>query len=571
MGLNDGALDLRARIFRATIRGLLGQAGAGPSVARAAAPRPYSQPSVPIPSAPSSKRIPEERNSEESVLARPSAGAKALICPTCRGRFDDTPPAPTQCPKDGVALVRVRDLADATGDPMLGRTLDGRFTILAKLGAGSMGTVYRARQHAMGRDVAVKILRSDKALDDSAKGRFLREARANSLLASAHTVTVFDFGQAASGELYLAMELLEGESVGARLTRVGRLSITDGVDACRQALRSIAEAHAKGIVHRDLKPDNLFFARIAGGGKGSEEILKVLDFGIAKLVGESNEVMNAVETQAGTVFGTPRYMSPEQAQGKPLDARSDLYSLGVILYHVLTGRPPFVDDDAVVVMARHIKTVPTPMSEACPEAGVPPEIEALVQRLLAKEPAMRPRSAEALAAELSHLVETGIANTSGVRFSVARSMPPPMMLDGQGAVAPSAQTLALAGVPQRRTRGGLVALGSGLLVLAVVGLAVALSRPTAVVTAQGQPSPSTIPVPIPETVPASTTAPPTTPSIPTISADELPKASPLAPDPAKPGWRRPPPRGKNPSTTAVSNGQVPPTAPTSSTGYGYLE
>ena len=170
----------------------------------------YLQKSVPAPPSPSSKRIPEARPSEETVAPRPVGGAKALVCPKCRGRFEDTPPAPTHCPKDGVALVRVRDLADSTVDPMLGRTLDGRFTILAKLGAGSMGTVYRARQHAMGRDVAVKILRSDKALDDSAKGRFLREARANSLLASAHTVTVFDFGQAASGELYLAMELLEG-------------------------------------------------------------------------------------------------------------------------------------------------------------------------------------------------------------------------------------------------------------------------------------------------------------------------------------------------------------------------
>jgi serine/threonine-protein kinase len=452
---------------------------------------------------------------------------------------------------------------------MLGRTLDGRFTILAKLGAGSMGTVYRARQHAMGRDVAVKILRGDRALDDSAKGRFLREARANSLLVSPHTVTVFDFGQAASGELFLAMELLEGESLGQRLTRVGRLSIADSLETCRQALRSLAEAHAKGVVHRDLKPDNLFFAKVASVGKG-EEVVKVLDFGIAKLMGDANEVMNAVETQAGTVFGTPRYMSPEQAQGKPLDVRSDLYSLGVILYHVLTGRPPFTDDDAVVVMARHIKTVPVPMSEACPEARIPPELENLVQRLLAKEPAMRPRSAEALAGELAHLVESGVANTSGVRFSLARSIPPPPLAVDSS--PPSSETMALAGmsgVPRSRLKWPLISAGAALclvLVAAVAFLAPGAPSPAPPSLAASPPVAAAPPVDIPAPPPSEAV-----PNIPTVSADQLPRApvQTSAPTthgtpPRRPG--RPPGRGNGATTT-------PPTTPgpAPSTGYGYLE
>jgi serine/threonine-protein kinase len=306
---------------------------------------------------------------------------------------------------------------------MLGRVIAGRFTVLGRLGAGAMGTVYRAKQARIGREVAIKILRSDRALDEASRARFLREARANSLLTSPNTVTVFDFGADDRGDFYLAMELLEGESLGQRIRRKGRIDAVAAVDTARQALRSLAEAHAKGIVHRDLKPDNLFYARSRTQAK-TEEIVKVLDFGVAKMIHADAELaMNAVETQAGTVFGTPRYMSPEQAQGRVLDTRSDLYSLGVILYQMLTGRPPFTDDDAVVVMARHIKTAPRPMSEVAPEAGVPPELEAVVMKALSKDPEQRPENAEAMAAELAHAIDLAgpAASTisSGVRISVA--------------------------------------------------------------------------------------------------------------------------------------------------------
>lgn len=359
----------------------------------------------------------------------PSSRSTERACPRC-GKPQSAFPGLAvsgnelpRCPEHSLPFVDLRD----GSDPLLGTTIAGRFTILGRLGRGSMGAVYRARQEAMGRDVALKLVRQDRAHDPETKGRFEREARAISALVSPHTVTAFDFGEAEDGSWFLAMEMLEGETVGDRLRRVGRLDWFDALRFTRDALQSLAEAHSKGIIHRDLKPDNLFLSRVLGSSPSGlgQESCKVLDFGIAKWSRAEDETkIDQLETQAGTVFGTPRYMSPEQAQGTPLDARSDLYSLGVLLYQMLSGRAPFVDDDAVVVMARHIKDPPPRFDTMKPEVKVPESIEALLWRVLAKAPAERPASAEAMIAELDAAEISVRALESGPRLTLATAEKP---------------------------------------------------------------------------------------------------------------------------------------------------
>src|SRR5688500_749715 len=241
------------------------------------------------------------------------------ICPKCRAPYPLK--GRSTCEKDGPRLVDTEEFARSQSDPLIGRTIGGRFRVIERIGTGGMGTVYRAAQSGLDRHVALKVLKRELVSDRDTVARFHREAKAMSMLMHPNSVRVFDFGEDAEGYLFLAMELLEGELLTAWVEREGAAPVDEAVVAAQEVLRSLAEAHSKGIIHRDLKPDNIFLARVDGHAR---PVVKVLDFGIAKVFRDDQKI-DALETQAGTVFGTPRYMSPEQAQGKTLDHRSDLY------------------------------------------------------------------------------------------------------------------------------------------------------------------------------------------------------------------------------------------------------
>jgi serine/threonine-protein kinase len=267
----------------------------------------------------------------------------------------------------------------------------GRYRLKARIGHGGSSEVWLAWDDALRRDVALKILDRSVSSDSTAIARFEREAMAASGLQSPHTIRVFDFGASDDGVWFMAMEHLEGVDLATLVDEMGPLPAPRAVRFTRQACFALSEAHDAGVVHRDIKPDNLFVCRM-----GDEaDYLKVLDFGIAKIEGAEED---ATVTRAGWVHGTPAYMSPEVCNGERADARSDVYSLGAVLYYLLTGTPPFTAPTAAAVMVAHVSEQPDRPGLRAP---VPPDVERVVLRALEKEPEARFQSAREMEAALA--------------------------------------------------------------------------------------------------------------------------------------------------------------------------
>jgi len=333
------------------------------------------------------------------------------------GRFAVDPgarkwPDGAQLKNEGDGQGVTSSAGDGGVDPRIGTIAAGKYKVLRLLGRGGMGAVYEAQNVAIGKRVALKFVVVDRRADASVLARFHREARAVSAVESAHIVQVFDTGETESGEPFLVMELLHGEDLGTRLTR-GRMDVADALDLTVQALRGLRRAHAAGIVHRDLKPQNVFLSQ----GDDDRTHVKIVDFGLSKFLDEGGLGQSSI-TQAGTMLGTPLYMSPEQIEAAPdVDHRTDLWSMGAILYEAIAGAPPFTESSYARLVISICQRDPRPLSDLAP--GVPPALTRVIARALDRDRALRFESADAfLAAILETLPASDRARASSPSLSV---------------------------------------------------------------------------------------------------------------------------------------------------------
>lgn len=348
-----------------------------------------------------------------------------LHCPTCGQEYSGDL---KYCPRDRSPLqADSTNASPAPVDPLIGLTLDEKYLLEEKLGVGGMGTVYRARHLLIDRVVAVKVLNQRFVEDEAAKARFRREAKAAGRLRHINAVSVTDFGQTSDGYVYLVMELLEGKTLQSLLARNGPLDLAHAVSIVLQVSSAVAAAHEAGIIHRDLKPANIFIVQRSD----VPTVVKVLDFGIAKLAADSLDDEDKMTlTQVGAMIGTPRYMSPEQCNGDPLTPAADVYSLGVILYEMLTGAVPFSGLSPLAIAMRHSTEAPRRPTEFV--SSIPESLEQVVLHALEKKPEDRPPNAEAFRQEL---LET--AERLGLEHAAASTAPSMEALRNAGTESPS--------------------------------------------------------------------------------------------------------------------------------------
>ncbi|HSR98646.1 MAG TPA: serine/threonine-protein kinase, partial [Kofleriaceae bacterium] len=370
----------------------------------------------------------------------------------------------------------------------------GGYRLLRQIGEGGMGVVWMASHGVLGRRAAIKILRAEFSTQHDTVTRFFNEACAAAAISDPGIIQIFDVGRH-NGSAFIVMELLDGETLDARIKRIGALPVVPALRLCRQIASAIGAAHERGIIHRDLKPENIFVVRdpeVTGG-----ERTKVLDFGIAKLAGN---IGRQHRTNTAVVMGTPRYMSPEQCRGggTPVDQRSDIYSLGCVLYTLVVGHPPFDTMATGVLIMQHMSDPPPRPSSSAP--NVPAELDELLLRCLAKEPAHRPGTGTELAVAIDALLA----------LPAVINAPPPAHV--APSIAPSATTLdqlvtyvtpasLLAAVRGRRRRLRRIALVMGAVAAAAIAVTLLRSGPEPSAASAAPPAPPAPPITAPRPAP----------------------------------------------------------------------
>lgn len=452
--------------------------------------------------------------------------------------------------------------SQSSGDPLVGTTVAGRYKVIKLLGEGGMGQVYLAEHSAIEKRIALKVLRAEYAHKGEIVTRFQQEAISASRIKHPNVLDVFDFGQLENGCFYLAMEYLEGNDLADELQRSRVLTAPRALPIAMQICRALSAAHAKGVVHRDMKPENVFLQRTADG----EEIVKIVDFGIAQLKPSNEEAAAASThrrlTRTGMIFGTPEYMAPEQASGKHADLRCDVYAVGIILFELFTGAVPFTGDTFLGVLTKHLNEVAPTMRAVYPDVQVSPELEAVVERALAKDPAHRYQNMNELAAALAATPEGQYAGLRGPYSALGPDARGSALLGGgqnltapqfasspstvrDGAVSPvapavrgkTAATLAReatgVGAPAETQTGGEAATRpptkgrrSAALVLGALGVLL-VGGGAAAYVARGIDAPAPLP-----SVETKTVAPPVAPEPPPSAPASEPPPAPSAPAPA---------------------------------------
>lgn len=422
----------------------------------------------------------------------------------------------------------------------------GRYKVLRRLGEGGMGVVYEAIDERLEKRVAVKVLRDDFAKRQDVVARFTQEAKSAARIKHENVLDVTDYGQTDDGSFFIAMELLTGTDLADVLQADGVVAQDRGVEVAIQVCRALQAAHQKGIVHRDMKPENVFLVRTDDG----RELVKIVDFGIAQMkdISGSSEGSRKL-TRTGMIFGTPEYMSPEQAAGKPVDQRVDVYASGVILYEMFAGRVPFMGDTFMGILTKHMFEQPPPLKQVNPAVNIPVELEAIIFKALAKDPSERYQSMQEFGDDLQRF-------RAGQRTSASYASPslpviPPtaaqvLGVSSQGGPAypqPSFQGDANA-IPSRtvegelttsRRRPVLIAIGVAIFLLLGVGVvaAVALSNSPADPERPQTQAPQTPPQTPPQHTqpPTPQTQPPTQPQAGVRVAPPAPPTPPAPPAP----------------------------------------